>query len=109
MSAVAAIEVGHATPQGDGTLVVDGVLTFDTVPNVLQQSASWIQKPGGAITVDLHGVVRADSAGLALLVEWLRLARIKNRELKFTNVPEQVRSLIRVNGLDRALGFDNNP
>jgi phospholipid transport system transporter-binding protein len=97
----------QATAQGDGVLTVRGVLNFDSVPEVYAQSAAWVQKCEGAITIDLKDVERADSAGLALLVEWLHLARAKNRELKFTNVPEQVRSLIRVNGLNKALRVDN--
>jgi phospholipid transport system transporter-binding protein len=97
----------EASVEGDGTLTVRGVLNFDTVPDVYTRSLAWVQKSQGAITVDLKNVQRADSAGLALLVEWLHLARRQSRELKFVNVPEQVRSLIRVNGLSNALGVDS--
>lgn len=96
----------QATAQGDGVLAVRGVLSFDTVPDVYAQSAAWVRKSEGTVTVDLKDVERADSAGLGLLVEWLHLARSKGRELKFVNVPEQVRSMIRVNGLNRALNID---
>lgn len=97
----------QASAQGDGVLAVQGVLNFDTVPAVLAQSAAWMQQAHNTVTIDLKGVERADSAGLALLVEWLHLAHNKGQELKFVNVPEQVRSLIRVNGLGRALRFDS--
>ncbi len=99
---------GRATAQGDGVLAVSGALTFDTVPDVFQQSLDWVQKANGRLTIDLKEVQRADSAGLALLVEWLRRARAKGAEVAFINVPEQVRSLIRVNGLNQALGVDNH-
>lgn len=98
----------EATMDGDGTMTVRGVLSFDTVPEVFAKSAAWVQKSQGAITIDLKNVDRADSAGLALLVEWLQLARRRNRELTFANVPEQVRSLIRVNGLSTALGISSS-
>jgi phospholipid transport system transporter-binding protein len=94
----------EATMDDDGTLTVSGVLSFDTVPDVFAKSAAWVQKSQGAITIDLKNVNRADSAGLALLVEWLQLARRRNLSLTFTNVPEQVRSLARVNGLSNAIG-----
>lgn len=97
----------EATVEGDGMLTVSGVLSFDTVPDVFARSAAWVQKSQGAITIDLKNVERADSAGLALLVEWLQLALRQNRELRFANMPEQVRSLIRVNGLSKALGIGN--
>jgi phospholipid transport system transporter-binding protein len=102
-------EVGRVAIQGEGMLAVSGVLTFDTIPDVLNQSAPWIDKPGGPISIDLQEAKRADSAGLALLVEWLRRAKIKGRGLRFVNVPEQVRSLIRVNGLEEALGIVDRP
>lgn len=98
----------QASAQGDGVLAVQGVLNFETVPVVLAQSAAWMQKVQDTVTIDLKGVERADSAGLALLVEWLHTARSKGRELKFVNVPEQVRSLIRVNGLSRALKINSS-
>ena len=97
----------EATVEGDGMLSVRGALSFDTVPDVFAKSAAWVRKSQGAITIDLKGVERADSAGLALLVEWLQIARRENRELRFANVPEQVRSLARVNGLSNALGIGN--
>jgi phospholipid transport system transporter-binding protein len=44
-------------------------------------------------------VTLTDSAGLALMIEWLQLARAAKHEIVFTNIPEQMRDLIRVNGL----------
>lgn len=90
---------GRATVRDDGTLIVSGVLTFATVPGVLASSVDWIAKLNGTASVDLGGVQKADSAGLALLVEWLQRARDAGRELRFVNVPEQVKSLIGVSGL----------
>lgn len=98
----------EATVEGDGALTVRGVLSFDTVPGVFAKSAAWVETSQGAITIDLKNVERADSAGLALLIEWLQMARRQNRELSFRNVPEQVRSLIRVNGLTNALGVGSS-
>jgi len=100
----APVAAAEATMDDDGTLTVSGVLSFDTVPDVFAKSAAWVQKSQGAITIDLKNVDRADSAGLALLVEWLQLARRRNLSLTFANMPEQVRSLARVNGLSNALG-----
>lgn len=88
----------------DGKLAVTGVLSFDTVPDVLTRTAAWIA--ASVQTVDLAGVRRADTAGLALMVEWLRRARLAGRSLKFIKIPEQVREIIRVNGLSRAFDID---
>ena len=81
---------------------VSGVLTFDTVPDLFRQSAAWFAGSGDLL-IDLAGVTRADSAGLALMLEWLRRARALNRPLRFTSIPAQVQTLIRINGLEGAL------
>jgi phospholipid transport system transporter-binding protein len=93
----------HVALADNGTLAVSGALTFSTVPDVWQQSAEWLRRSDGPSTIDLNDLRRTDSAGLALLVEWLRLATAAGRSLRFVNIPEQVRSLIRVNGLGKAL------
>ena len=99
----------RVTPQGSGTFAIDGVLTFDTVPELFDRADEWFRNGARSLTIDLKAVHRADSAGLALLVEWLRLAQSKGTELKLINVPEQMRSLIRVSGLSEALGVNGAP
>ncbi len=89
----------------DDVVEVSGPLTFDTVPRVLAETAGWFRSAAADITIDLKEVSRADSAGLALLVEWLRRATAAGRTLRLANAPEQLRSIIRVNNLSKALGL----
>jgi phospholipid transport system transporter-binding protein len=84
------------------TRAVVGALTFETVPDLYQSSANWFQGAGELI-LDLTQVERTDSAGLALLIEWLRRAKAANLILRFANIPTQVQTLIRINGLQDAL------
>ena len=84
------------------TQTVAGALTFETVPDLYQSSASWFEGADELI-LDLAQVERTDSAGLALLIEWLRRAQAANRTLRFANIPAQVQTLIRINGLQDAL------
>jgi phospholipid transport system transporter-binding protein len=100
---------GQATVRPDGVLAVRGALTFDTVPGLWGQSTDWLANTNGPATVDLSEVRRTDSAGLALLMEWLRRAAGRGQTVKFINIPEQVRSLIRVNGLSQALNVPESP
>lgn len=81
---------------------VSGALTFETVPALYQSTLAWFAGEGEFV-IDLARVTRADSAGLALLIEWLRRARAANRPLRFTGMPPQVETLIRVNGLQDTL------
>ena len=87
----------------EGTIKVHGPLTFATVPRLFLESSSIINSTSETITIDLQDVSRTDSAGLALLVEWLRAAGSRAR---FVNVPAQLRRLIDVSGLARAFGID---
>jgi len=54
-------------------------------------------------TVDLGEVSEMDSALLALLLAWLREARLHDRTLVFTNLPESLRTIARLYGVDRLL------
>lgn len=80
-------------------LKVHGDLTFATVTALLGDSSPLFGAGTGALQVDLSGVGRADSAGLALLIEWLRLARTAGRELRFQAVPAQMEAIAAASGL----------
>ena len=90
------------TNLGDGHWLLEGELDFNTVPDVLQHTGACMSGVSG-ITVDLKGVTRADSAGLALLVEWLRESERAGLSISFVNVPAQLLSIARVCGLEKIL------
>ena len=83
------------------------MLTFDTVSDLYKSSERWFAGDD-EIVIDLAQVARADSAGLALMVEWLRRAQVVGRQLHFANIPAQMQTLIRVNGLQGALLNNSN-
>jgi phospholipid transport system transporter-binding protein len=87
---------------GDGNWKLAGDLVFGNVSDLLKEVGSRFSADT-AIRVDLSGVSRADSAGLALLVEWLRESERRDKSISFLNMPEQMRSIARVCGLDRIL------
>ena len=90
------------TDRGNGDWQLEGELDYYTVPDVLARSARRVAGEG-AIRVDLKGVTRADSAGLALLLAWLRDAERAGRSISFVNVPAQLQSIARVCGLEEIL------
>ncbi|MHB8729772.1 MAG: STAS domain-containing protein [Sulfuricaulis sp.] len=94
------IENGVKT-RADGVFEISGSMTFQTVPQFLEHTEEWLRSGTGKITLDLRGVTLADSAGLALMLEWVEMARATRREIGFTNIPDQTRDLIHVNGLQR--------
>ena len=89
---------------GAGSWLLQGELGFESVSGVLQRAGTMMQGEG-RLQLDLKGVTRADSAGLALLVEWLREAEYAGNEIVFINVPDQLLSIARVCGLDEILSL----
>ena len=94
------MSVNGIAARDNGVVEVSGQLTFQSVPQFLAGSDQWWQG-SGKITIDMHGVTLADSAGLALMIEWQQLARAAGREIVFIHMPEQMRDLIQVNGLQQ--------
>ncbi len=92
---------GFAVRDG-GRYEISGRLTFQTVPQFFSRTQEMLVAGNGPVTVDLAGVTLADSAGIALLVEWRQEARAAGRTLAFANIPEQVRKIIHVSGLQQA-------
>ena len=78
---------------------VEGELSLQTAPGLLQSMLSQFPPVGSEAHIDLEGVTRSDSAGLALLVEWLRLAEKQDITLRFHNLPDQLREIARVSDL----------
>ena len=88
---------------GEGRFRVSGVLNATTATEVLEQSESrFTQAP--QIEVDFGGVGESDSAGLALLIEWLRVARQSGRKIHFANVPAQIEALARISEVEDLIG-----
>ena len=55
------------------------------------------------IRIDLAGVTRAESAGLALLLEWQRVAEQRGTTIAYVNMPAQMQSMAAVCGLEEIL------
>jgi phospholipid transport system transporter-binding protein len=91
---------GVEQPQRIHPLV--GELTFDTVPDRWEESGSLFDD-SAAVVVDLAGVTRADSAGLALLVGLVRRAKQSGKSLTFRNIPDKLLAIARVTGVETLL------
>lgn len=87
---------------GGGNFRVSGVLDASTVGELLKQSAERFAKLP-AVHVDLAGVSEGNSAGLALLIEWLRLAKDAQQQIRFKNLPEQISALARISEVEDLL------
>jgi phospholipid transport system transporter-binding protein len=88
--------------QADGRCLVSGVLYFATVSALLDAGSAAISA-GQASVIDLKAVSDSDSAGLALLIEWLSVAKQGHHPLHFENIPTQLRQLARLSDVEPLL------
>jgi phospholipid transport system transporter-binding protein len=82
--------------------LVNGILDFNTVGALLVTGSKAINS-GQVAFIDLKGVTSGDSAGLALLLEWLSVARAAKRPLRYENMPMQLQQLSRLSEVEELL------
>lgn len=90
--------------EGSGHFIVDGDLTFSAIDKKTVSSFAFLTATKQT-TIDLGGVGNADSAGLALMIEWIKVTRSKRVQLRFRNIPEQLLNLAKLSGLDKTSYF----
>ncbi len=90
----------------DNRLRVSGELNFKNVPTLVSISPDYFKNDNG-LEVDLAGVSRADSAGVALLIEWQRQAQKQRKPISFFNIPSQMLAIARLSGVDELLSLKN--
>ena len=79
-----------------------GALRFTTVTALLKLGTAAIAA-GRAAVIDLSGVQEGDSSGLALLIEWLSVAKAAGRDLRYQNLPAQLQQLARLSDVEELL------
>ncbi len=83
-------------------MAINGHLTIETVNDIWQQGCEKIrQSAGSPMIVDLSKVSHCDSAGVAMIIDWLRVAKKNNKQLILKNLPEQMRAIVEVSGLSK--------
>jgi phospholipid transport system transporter-binding protein len=89
-------------PQDGERVRVNGVMHFTTVTALLRSGSVAIAN-GSAAVIDLAGVKDSDSSGLALLIEWLSIARAERKTLRYENIPVQLHQLARLSDVEELL------
>jgi len=77
------------TDLGEGRFALSGQMSFNTAERILEASEKPFEEHT-RLEVDLSGVVKADSAALALLLEWITWANHTVREIRFTDIPQRI-------------------
>ena len=85
------------------TLSPEGGLTFDSLPSVLAQAEAFAARPDlpAHLAIDFSRVTEVDSAALALLLEWRRVAARRGTQLTFQNLPPNLVALATLYGIEQ--------
>ncbi len=87
-----------------GQLRAEGPLTFASARHARELGLAAIRGGGqGALLIDCRGVTASDSAGLAVLVDWLAAARAGKHALRFAHVPQGLVALARISEVSELL------
>ena len=80
--------------RGDG-FALCGALTREYIAELWPRGLEkFTQRP--QVHLDLSGVTTCDSAGVAMLVDWLRITRSNGHDLRFHGAPQQMLAIARV-------------
>lgn len=85
----------HLEGLGGGRFAVRSDLTFECATIILSQSKR-LFADCEHISVDMSGVQQADSAGLALLLEWISWAQHFDRKIAYENIPKQILAIAKI-------------
>jgi phospholipid transport system transporter-binding protein len=86
----------------DGRLAASGRLGYVTAGRALPAGLDLIPK-GATCTIDLSKVTEADSAGLAVLVEWMATAKSRGTVIHYQGIPAQILAVARISELESLL------
>jgi phospholipid transport system transporter-binding protein len=86
-----------------GQFQLGGELTVATATALRARALPEFAAAGKVLTVDLAGITQVDSAGLALLIDWLAWAAAQHRSLRFGRLPQSLRSLARLSDVEDLL------
>ncbi len=89
-------------PAGEGRYRVSGVMRLDTAADLLSLGVAAFAGQA-EVAVDLSEVSDADSAGLAVLIEWTRQARLQGRAIAFSGMPPRLAGMARIGGVTELL------
>ena len=92
------------TLSAPGRVTVSSALTFQTARRVSDAGIECFTGDASpVIIVDCGAVPNADSAGLAVLIEWRRWAHRQGRHLRFENLPAQISAIAHLSEVSEVL------
>ena len=92
---------------------ISGPVDFSTVPELVLRAKDFFKSYGKSadntedtvvtITTDMSKTTECNSAGLALLLEMYKLARLNNIKCRFINLPAPLMTIAKAYGVEREI------
>ncbi|HTX06367.1 MAG TPA: STAS domain-containing protein [Steroidobacteraceae bacterium] len=87
-----------------GRLAVRGGLTFANARGARSEGLHALRTSSApGLEVDCSGIAHSDSAGLAVLLDWMAVMKREGRPLCFTKLPPGLLALARISGVEEML------
>ncbi len=87
---------------GGGRFALSGSMSFETADRILRDSAVPFRQHD-SIEIDFSGVTEADSAGLALLIEWKSWSAERDASIQFSALPRAITAIARTTDVEHLL------
>ena len=89
------------TVAANEVLKLEGNLSYETIPGVLVRTEEFAARQDlpQEVRIDFTAVTGVDSAAVALLLEWRRMAIARGKTLVFENLPPNLLELARLYGV----------
>lgn len=89
---------------GAGRYSAGGALTFATARRARELGAGVLKGANGAaLEVDCAGITPSDSAGLAVLIDWLGMAKHAGVRLRYSHLPAGLNALASISEVEELL------
>jgi phospholipid transport system transporter-binding protein len=90
-----------STVAANEVLRIEGNLSYETIPAVLARTEEFAARPDlpQEIRIDFAAVTGVDSAAVALLLDWRRMAVARGKTLVFENLPPNLLALAKLYGV----------
>jgi phospholipid transport system transporter-binding protein len=89
---------------GEGRYSAGGPLTFATARHARELGAGLLRGANGAaLEVDCAGITPSDSAGLAVLIDWLGMAKHAGVRLSYSQLPAGLSALASISQVEELL------
>lgn len=95
------------TIQPNGVVAVAGAMVFSEVSALLERSDAAFSSRQ-SLVFDLSAVEKTDSAGLALIIEWMKRANESGQDICFKQLPKQLLDIAGVSELEQVIPMADN-